>query len=134
MSPKGTLKVLDDRTLAFAEIASPQTLENIRQLPYLEVNVMDPFRRLGWRFRGRADIVDDPDLIHLLGEGLGADYPIRHAVRINVEETRKLTSPIYWVTDLDEDDVIAIWEAKLGYQRRERGGPTVRNAAANSIS
>jgi predicted pyridoxine 5'-phosphate oxidase superfamily flavin-nucleotide-binding protein len=31
MSPKGTLKVIDGRTLAFAELASPQTLENLRR-------------------------------------------------------------------------------------------------------
>lgn len=119
--------MLDDRRLAFAEIASPQTLGNLRRSPHVEVNVRDPFRRRGWRFRGRAEIIDDPELLSLLGEGLGAEYPIRHAVRISVEETRKLTSPIYWVTDLGEDEVIGIWEAKLGYRRAE---PAVDAAAS----
>lgn len=117
VSPKGSLKVLDDRTLAFGDIASPQTLENIRHHPFVEVNVVDPFRRLGFRFRGQAEIVDYPDLISFLGQGLGADYPIRQAVRIVVHETRELTSPVYWVTDVSEEDVIRIWEAKLGYYR-----------------
>lgn len=117
MSPKGTLKVVDDRTLAFAEIASPQTLENLRRSPYVDINIMDPFRRIGWRFRGRAEIDDDPDLMRFLGEGLGAEYPLRHGVRIHVDETHQLTSPIYWVHGLSEQQVVAMWERKLGYRR-----------------
>ena len=38
-------------------------------------------------------------------------------MRVSVEETRALISPIYWVTGASEDDVISIWEQKLGYYR-----------------
>jgi len=53
-----------------------------------------------------------------LREGLGADYPLRRAIRVTVEETRSLISPIYWVTGASEDEVIEIWERKLGYKRQ----------------
>jgi hypothetical protein len=37
---------------------------------------------------------------------------------VTVEETRSLISPIYWVTGAGEDEVIEIWERKLGYKRQ----------------
>jgi len=121
LSPKGTLKVIDEHTLAFGDLASPGTMRNLEHTPYVDINVVDVFRRRGYRFRGRAEISDDPALVAFLREGLGADYPLRRAVRVTVEETRSLISPIYWVTGASEDEVIEIWERKLGYKRQTPG-------------
>jgi uncharacterized protein len=126
LSPKGSLKVVDAHTLAFGEMTSPGTMRNLHQMPFVEINVLDVFKRHGYRFRGRADIVEDPDLIEFLGAGLGADYPIRSAVRVTVQETRALVSPIYWVTDNTEEDVVQIWERKLGYTRTAPNGARSR--------
>ncbi len=115
LSPKGTLKVVDDTTLAFAEMASPGTLRGLANMPFVDVNVMDPFARKGFRFRGSAQVCDDADLLAFLAEGLGADYPLRKAITIRVEETRPLVSPIYGVTGASEDEVRRIWEGRLGY-------------------
>ena len=52
--PKGTTDVWDDDHLYFAEICSPQTVENIRRGSIVEVNVVDPFVRKGYRFKGPA--------------------------------------------------------------------------------
>ena len=57
LSPKGTFAVIDDRTLAFADIRSPQTLRNLKANPRLEVNFVDPFVRKGYRFSGAARLV-----------------------------------------------------------------------------
>jgi len=57
-SPKGTFFVLDDETIAFAEIRSPGTLRNLRTNPRLEVNFVDPFVRKGYRFAGTAVVVE----------------------------------------------------------------------------
>src|SRR3954447_14629679 len=54
VSPKGTTTVLDDGHLMFADVASPGTVENIRSNPEVEVNVVDPIVRKGYRFRGTA--------------------------------------------------------------------------------
>ena len=62
LSPKGTTDVWDDDHLWFAEICSPQTLENIRRGSLVEVNVVDPFVRKGYRFKG-------PAVIHEAGDG-----------------------------------------------------------------
>src|SRR5262245_39719757 len=58
VSPKGTIAVWDDDHLIFANIRSPGTLANLRQNPNIEVNVVDPVLRKGYRFKGIATIVD----------------------------------------------------------------------------
>jgi hypothetical protein len=54
LSPKGTTAVWDDDHLFFAEIRSPQTVANVRRGSLVEVNVVDPFVRKGYRFKGPA--------------------------------------------------------------------------------
>ena len=39
VSPKGTFVVLDDRTIAFGEIRSPNTIRNLKTNPRIEVNL-----------------------------------------------------------------------------------------------
>jgi uncharacterized protein len=56
LSPKGTTDVWDDEHLWFADICSPQTVENVRRGSWVEVNVVDPFVRKGYRFKGPAEV------------------------------------------------------------------------------
>src|SRR5215217_9120725 len=58
LSPKGTTDVWDDDHLWFADICSPQTTANIRRGSWVEVNVVDPFVRKGYRFKGPAEVHD----------------------------------------------------------------------------
>ena len=117
LSPKGSLKVLDSHHLAFAHIASPQTLANLEANPRLEINVVDPFLRRGYRIRGTAEIVHTPQLIAVVGEGLGDDFPVQAAVRITVADVRPVDSPVYLFTDTPAEQVQKTWEANYGYQR-----------------
>jgi hypothetical protein len=94
-------------------------MANLKERPYVEVNVLDVFRRRGFRFRGQTEITNDPALIEFVGADLGETYPISAVVRITVEETRPLVSPIYWVAGAAEEDVVAKWEQMLGYYRRD---------------
>ena len=47
LSPKGTIAILDDSRLVFANIRSPQTIENLTKNPSIEINVIDPFSQSG---------------------------------------------------------------------------------------
>ena len=100
VSPKATFLVLDDRTIAFANVRSQATVENLRRRPEVEVNFIDVFARTGCRVRGRAHYVlrDDaeaslrikfengwPDLYHL----------VRGIVVIDVIDAESLSSPSY---------------------------------------
>src|SRR5438034_6530359 len=59
LSPKGTVCVLDDDHLIFADLRSPGTVANLRANPNIEVNVVDHLVRKGYRFKGKAQVVDD---------------------------------------------------------------------------
>lgn len=117
VSPKGSLKVIDEHTVAFADMASPRTVRNIAHNPNVEINVVDPFLRRGYRMRGRAEVADDPRLLSVVGAGLGHDYPIRHAVRVRVSAVEPLHSPVYLFTEATEDEVHRTWEGIYDHYR-----------------
>lgn len=119
LSPKGSLKVLDAHHLAFADLASPNTVANLRTNPHLEINVVDPFLRRGYRITGTGEIRHDPELLATVGEGLGHDYSVRAAVHITVTEIRPVDSPVYLFTDTPPEQVQHMWETNYGYHRSQ---------------
>src|SRR3954467_851006 len=58
LSPKGTIAVLDDSHLAFCNIRSPGTIWHRRRRRAIEINVVDPIGRKGYRFKGTATIIE----------------------------------------------------------------------------
>jgi predicted pyridoxine 5'-phosphate oxidase superfamily flavin-nucleotide-binding protein len=54
LSPEGTTAAWDHDHLVFADIRSPQSVQNIEHNPSAEVNVVDPLVRKGYRFKGRG--------------------------------------------------------------------------------
>ena len=119
VSPKGTFLILDDETLAFGEIRSPQTLANLRDNPDMEVNFVDVFLRKGVRVRGRVDIIlrGTPDfdaLIPRWQEAFGALADrIAHIIRLPVAEAKPLTTPPY-DDGATEEDMVALYKDKFG--------------------
>ena len=59
ISPKGTIIGWTSETLAFADIRSPDTMNNLRENPNLEINVIDPLLRKGYLFQGQARIIEN---------------------------------------------------------------------------
>lgn len=101
LSPKGTTTLFDDEHLLFADIASPGTVSNLERSPFVEVNVVDPISRRGYRFKGTAEVHREGDTfergISVL-EQRGYSTPrerIRAIVIIEVDEARPLVSPVY---------------------------------------
>jgi predicted pyridoxine 5'-phosphate oxidase superfamily flavin-nucleotide-binding protein len=101
VSPKGTTSVYDDEHLFFGEIRSPQTIANLQASPAIEVNVVDPILRRGYRFRGTAAIHSDGEVyergLALLAERgiMVTPEQIRAIVLIAVDQAEPLTSPAY---------------------------------------
>ena len=119
LSPKGSVRVLDSEHLIFADMASPQTVENLRHRPDVEVNVVDFLSRRGYRFRGTAEILEaghaDFDWIAAWVRSThGADYVTHHAVKIAVTETAELLSPAYTIGHVQESDLRPAWIKKYG--------------------
>lgn len=111
VSPKGTLTALDEHHLIFANIASPQTLINLRERSRAEVNVLDIFSRRGYRFRCIANIIgpEQADRHHRLAtfyQDIGLDlrdYEVREYVLLRVIEFAELLSPAYYNGEEEED-------------------------------
>ncbi len=118
VSPKGTFLVVDDSTIAFGEIRSPQTVTNLTHNPECEINFVDSFTRKGARLRGMAAMVR-PDTA-----AFDALYPKFHdvwgdlcdrinlIVKITVSEVTPLTTPPY-DTGATEEEMIALYKAKF---------------------
>jgi uncharacterized protein len=126
LSPKGTTTVWDERHLLFADIASPNTVRNLRANPVIEINVVDPVVRKGYRFKGTATLHGDgatyEQALSLLAErGYDARRErIRTIVLVEVERAAPLVSPAY-DGGASEDAVASRWErhfAELGSARR----------------
>ena len=98
LSPKGTTAVWDDDHLVFADIRSPQSVHNIEHNPSIELNVIDPLVRKGYRFKGKGSV-------HRAGEvfrrgcqmyrDMGLALEIRAVVLIHVVRALPLISPAY---------------------------------------
>ena len=106
LSPKGTISVLDENTLVFANIRSPQTIENLEKNPSVEINIVDPFSRRGYRFKGIAKIISDGEeynKIILSYRQNGIQTTIKSIVIVNVKQKLEVTSPLYDVGYTEEE-------------------------------
>ena len=116
LSPKGTIAILDDSRLVFANIRSPKTIENLTNNPSIEINVIDPFSRMGYRFKGLANILSDgEDFENILDyfKQKGIKSTISHIVVISVTSFSEITSPSYDL-GLKKDDLIKKWKHYYG--------------------
>jgi len=119
LSPKGSTYVLGDDRFFFADVRSPQTVANIRRGSGVEVNVVDPFVRKGYRFKG-AGTVHEPgsdafdEAITLMRAG-GSQLTdrVRSIVVIEVREARPLTSPAYDDGTITEAEMRAFHRARF---------------------
>jgi hypothetical protein len=126
LSPKGTTTVYDDEHLCFGEIRSPRTIQNLRVNPAIEVNVVDPIARRGYRFKGDATIHAGDEVyrrgLALLRERDYGAYEdrVRAIVLIRVDWAEQLTSPAYDDGHTEEELV----RAYLAHYAALHGGAT----------
>ena len=112
LSPKGTISVWDDEHLVFADIKSPKTMANLEKNPSLEINVVDPITRKGYRFKGVGTILAsglEYDKIISHYNNIGIKSKIGRVVLIKVASVKDVTSPLY---DLGytEDEIKKRWK------------------------
>ena len=123
LSPKGTTAVWDDDHLVFANIRSPGTLANLRQNAAVEVNVVDPVVRKGYRFKGIASVLESGPVygrIITFYKERGVTSAIREVVLIRVQSALPVDSPAY-DQGATEAEVSARWER---YWQSVRAGKT----------
>jgi uncharacterized protein len=119
LSPKGTISVWDDDYLVFADIRSPGTITNLRKNPAVEINVVDPFARKGYRFKGTGAVIVGRRTFSAImnfyrGRWVDAvrsesEARIRGFVLAKVESALPPTSPAYDETSVDEQSIRKHW-------------------------
>ena len=128
LSPKGTTKVWDSDHLVFADLNSPGTIANLRLNPSVEINVVDPTTRKGYRFKGTATVLTEGALFEAIRASYAAGRegspqdptPRIHAVAlVRVTRAAALVSPAY-ATGLTEAEIVAQWDAYWQALRDER--------------
>ena len=101
LSPKGTTAVWDDEHLVFLDLFSPGTVANIEGgNRVVEVNVVDPIRRKGYRFKGPAKVLREgtrfEDVMRWYERERGSDVSrVNSVVLIRVDDAAALVSPAY---------------------------------------
>jgi predicted pyridoxine 5'-phosphate oxidase superfamily flavin-nucleotide-binding protein len=118
VSPKGTIAVWDDEHLVFADIRSPRTIANLNTNPAVELNVVDPFARRGYRFKGRGTVIVDGELLQQVmnfyrgrwvDTSRNRETRIRAFVLIKVESASPIISPAYDGGSADEQSIRKQW-------------------------
>ena len=112
ISPKGTIIAWSSTVIAFADIRSPDTMMNLQNNPFVEINVIDPLSRKGYLFSGTAKIIKDTPLyddILTYYRDNGIQSPINSIVIVDVSSVSIVTSPLY---DLGktEDEIKLKWK------------------------
>ena len=100
LSPKASTIPYDDDHLLFVDIASPQTIANLRNDPRIEINSVDFIRWRGYRFAGTAQVLESGHPIYDWGRPWllkhhGPEYPTNHVVLIKLQSAEPLMSPVY---------------------------------------
>lgn len=100
--------VWDDEHILFADIRSPQTMENLRLNPVTEINVVDHLTRKGHRFKGTAEIIGaGPELEEIIAfyAARNIHNPIRAVLKIKIERAEAVISPAYDDPTADEQEI-----------------------------
>ena len=98
ISPKGTIIGWTSKTLAFANIRSPDTMKNLQDNPNVEINVIDPLLRKGYLFQGMAKTIESGDTYEKILKYYrinGIKSPINSIVLVDVSNVSEVISPLY---------------------------------------
>ncbi len=102
VSPKEIFTHLGDEILLIANIASPQSVRNIKQNENVCVSFVDVFVQKGFQLKGKAKIIEksDKDFDELekpLLKMTGGNFPIRSIIKIKIEKSKRILAPRYFL-------------------------------------
>jgi len=89
VTPKGSVKLLDEQHVVFADLFSLKTRKNLEENKKVAVTVADTATGKGYQIKGTAEILDSGQLFDETAEQLKASPrqlpPMHHLVKIAVE-------------------------------------------------
>ncbi|MDR1041896.1 MAG: pyridoxamine 5'-phosphate oxidase family protein [Deltaproteobacteria bacterium] len=93
LAPKGTLKVLDDEHLVFADLFSLKTRKALEENPQVAVAVID--KMTGYQIKGKVELVTSGPIFEAVAKGVKEAMPDlpgpKYAVKITVDSVYSLS-------------------------------------------
>lgn len=88
ITPKGSLRMVDDETLVFSELAGGKTYHNLKDRPALSVLVVDLENKAGYQIKGSAKLLDHGELFDaaVAQSKERNGRPPQYVVRVDVAE------------------------------------------------
>ncbi len=114
LSPKGTTVVYSDEHLIFTGIRSEHTLSNLEKNPLVDINVVNPIKRKGYRFKGTATIISEGKQFEsILNQyrDLGVKSEVKAIALVKVISAELITSPLYDL-GLSEQEIESEWKQR----------------------
>jgi predicted pyridoxine 5'-phosphate oxidase superfamily flavin-nucleotide-binding protein len=88
-TPKGSVKIIDDEHIVFADLYSLKTRNNLLENPKIAVTIVDEVSMKGYQLKGVADIQESGQLFDKMAEDLEEVPvelpPLKYAIYITVE-------------------------------------------------
>ncbi len=89
VTPKGSLKLLDEHHVIFADLFSLKTRKNLLENKKVAVTIVDAATGKGYQLKGTAEVIDSGPLFEDVSKKLKESPkrlpPLRHVVKITVE-------------------------------------------------
>lgn len=100
VSPKEMYALYDDKTLLIANIASPNTIKNIKTNSKVCVSFLDIFVQKGFKLKGVAKVIDKSDVeynekLKLLTNLFTDEFPIKSIIEIDLITIERIVAPRY---------------------------------------
>jgi uncharacterized protein len=89
ISIKGSLRLIDDEHLVFADLFSVKTRKNLEENPKVAIMVYDAEKRLGYAFKGSAELLSSGALydqtVEALKQAAPQLPPAKYVVKVTVD-------------------------------------------------
>lgn len=100
VSPKEVFTYYGDSNIIVANIASPQTIKNIKQNANVCISFIDVFVQKGYQIKGKAKIVTKSEADYVSAKALlleltGGKFPFSSITNIFVESVKPIIAPKY---------------------------------------
>jgi uncharacterized protein len=87
VSAKGSLRVIDDEHVLFADVHSPRTITNIKENPQVAILCLDAVTHKGCRIWGKGEIINSGELFAKTAAAMAArNMKINAVVKVTVEQ------------------------------------------------
>lgn len=100
VSPKEIFTYTDDHTIIIANIASPQSIQNIRHQPLVCVSFVNILTQKGYKIKGNAEIISSNDTTYSqflapLEAKTNGLFPFINIIKITINNITPILAPRY---------------------------------------